>query len=170
MWTQVWPAVEIRAYHLMPLMWVGFYDIPSLWQQINCWKVTRQETTGCTSGGLSPILHLISGVDLSSLACDGNIILSAYTSCCYFLFSAKSCPTLSWPHCLQPTMLLCPWDFPSKNTGAGCHSLLQGIFLTQQANLSLLHWHADSLWLSHPGGPCINPVVAYNFKAIVWFP
>ena len=24
-----------------------------------------------------------------------------------------------------------PWDFPGKNTGVGCHFLLQGIFLTQ---------------------------------------
>ena len=27
---------------------------------------------------------------------------------------------------------LCPWNFPSKNTGVGCHFLLQGIFLTQR--------------------------------------
>ena len=26
--------------------------------------------------------------------------------------------------------LLCQWDFPCKNTGVGCHFLLQGIFLT----------------------------------------
>ena len=25
-----------------------------------------------------------------------------------------------WCHGLQPTRLLCPWDFPGKNTGAGC--------------------------------------------------
>ena len=25
------------------------------------------------------------------------------------------------PHGLQPTRLLCPWDFPGKNTGVGCH-------------------------------------------------
>jgi len=30
----------------------------------------------------------------------------------------------------SPTRLLCPWDFPDKNTGMGCHFLLQGIFLT----------------------------------------
>ena len=29
------------------------------------------------------------------------------------------------PHGLQPTRLLCPWDFPGKNTGVGCHFLLQ---------------------------------------------
>ena len=26
--------------------------------------------------------------------------------------------------------LLCPWNSPSKNTGVGCHSLLQGMFPT----------------------------------------
>ena len=25
----------------------------------------------------------------------------------------------SWPHELQPTRLLCPWDFPGKSTGVG---------------------------------------------------
>ena len=35
--------------------------------------------------------------------------------------------------------LLCPWDFPGKNTGVGCCFLLQGIFWTKGSNLSLLH-------------------------------
>ena len=38
--------------------------------------------------------------------------------------------------------ILCPWDSSSKNTGVGCHFLLQGIFLTQGSNpclLGLLH-------------------------------
>ena len=31
----------------------------------------------------------------------------------------------SWQsHGLQPTRLLCPWDFPGKSTGVGCHCLL----------------------------------------------
>ena len=33
----------------------------------------------------------------------------------------------------MPAMLLRPWDFPGKNTGVGCHFLLQGIFPTQEA-------------------------------------
>ena len=33
--------------------------------------------------------------------------------------------------------LLCPWRFPGKNTGVGCHALLQGIFPTQGLNLYL---------------------------------
>ena len=40
-------------------------------------------------------------------------------------------------HGLQPTRLLCPWNFPLKNTGVGCHILLQGIFLTLGSNLCL---------------------------------
>ena len=47
------------------------------------------------------------------------------------------------PHGLQPSRLLSQWNFPGKNTGAGCHFLLQGVFLTQGSNphrLCLLHW------------------------------
>ena len=40
---------------------------------------------------------------------------------------------------LQPTRLLCLWDFPGKNTGVGCHFFLRGIFPTQGSNLGLLH-------------------------------
>ena len=47
----------------------------------------------------------------------------------------QSCPSLSE----KPTRFLCPWDSPGKNTGVGCHALLQGIFLTQELNLGLLH-------------------------------
>ena len=40
---------------------------------------------------------------------------------------------------LWPARLLSPWDFPGKNPGVGSPSLLQGIFPTQELNLSLLH-------------------------------
>ena len=55
-----------------------------------------------------------------------------------------------------PIRLLCPWDFPGKNTGMGCHALLQGIFLTQGLNprfSHLLHWQEGSLPLAPPGKP-----------------
>ena len=35
----------------------------------------------------------------------------------------------SRPHGLQPTRLLCPWDFPGKSTGVGCHCLLWGTYI-----------------------------------------
>ena len=43
-----------------------------------------------------------------------------------------------WPYGLWPTRLICAWDSPSKNTGVGCHALVQGIFHTQGSNLSLM--------------------------------
>ena len=57
------------------------------------------------------------------------------------------------PRGLQPTRLLCPWGSPGKNTGVGCHALLQGIFLTQGSNSHLLHGWVDSLSLSHLESP-----------------
>ena len=44
-----------------------------------------------------------------------------------------------WSHRLLPARLLCPGDSPGKNTGVGCHFLLQGIFPTQGSNPGLLH-------------------------------
>ena len=51
------------------------------------------------------------------------------------------------PYGLYPTRLLCSCDFPNKNNGVGCHSLLQRIFLIQELSLHLLqgrwilyHW------------------------------
>ena len=38
--------------------------------------------------------------------------------------SLQSYPTLQ-PHRRQPTRLSRPWDSPGKNTGVGCHFLLQ---------------------------------------------
>ena len=51
--------------------------------------------------------------------------------------------------CTVATRLLCPWDFPGKNTGVGCHCLLQGIFPTQGSNLCLLHCRQIVYHLSH---------------------
>ena len=50
------------------------------------------------------------------------------------------------------------WNFPGKNTGVGCHFLLQGIFWTQGLNLCLLHWQVDSYTTASPGKP-FSPVL-----------
>ena len=53
-----------------------------------------------------------------------------------------SCSVISYslqPYGPWPVRLLCLWDSPGKNTGVGYHALLQGIFLTQGLNSSLLH-------------------------------
>ena len=50
---------------------------------------------------------------------------------------------------MYPARLLCPWDSPGKNTGVGCHSLLQGIFPTQGSNQGLLYCKQILYRLSH---------------------
>ena len=59
-------------------------------------------------------------------------------------------------HGQQPTSLLCPWDFPGKNTGVGSHSLLQGIFPTQGLNPCLLHCRRSLYLLSHQGSLMVS--------------
>ena len=55
-------------------------------------------------------------------------------------------------------------DSPGKNTGAGCHTLLQGIFPTQGSNPGLLHCRQILYHLSHQGSPRILEWVAYPFS------
>ena len=55
----------------------------------------------------------------------------------------------------RSTRILCSWNFPGKNSGMGCHFLLQEIFLTQGLNLGLLHCRQILYHLSHQGSGCI---------------
>ena len=80
---------------------------------------------------------------------------------------SQICILLLWPTCavlshsvvsdslrtpgLYPARLLCPWDSPGKNTGVGCHALLQGIFPTPGLNPCFLYL---LLW---PNGTVIFP-------------
>ena len=61
------------------------------------------------------------------------------------------CPTLC--NTMEPTRLLCPWDFPGKSTGVGCHFLLQEIFPSQGLNPGPLHCKQTLYHLSHQGSP-----------------
>ena len=54
-----------------------------------------------------------------------------YRSVSEYLFCHAQLCLIRWPHSLYPTMLLCPWDFPGKNTEVGWHFLLQRIFPTR---------------------------------------
>ena len=66
------------------------------------------------------------------------------------------------PYGLYPNRLFCPWNSQGKNTGVGCHALLQGIFLTQGSNphlLRLLYRQVISLPLAPPG----KPVAIYTY-------
>ena len=60
------------------------------------------------------------------------------------------CSTL-WDSMDYSARQLCPWNSPGKNTGEGCHSLLQGIFPTQGLKLKLLHCRETLYHLGHQG-------------------
>ena len=60
------------------------------------------------------------------------------------------CPTLQ-SHGLYLARLLCPWNSPGKNTGVGCHSLLQEVE-SRSPELK-----ADSLQSESPRKPPFGP-------------
>ena len=68
----------------------------------------------------------------------------------FWMLVTQSCLALCGPR-LWPARVLCPWDSPGKDTGVGCHFLLQMIFLTQGLNPGLLH-HRWTLSPSEPPG------------------
>ena len=66
----------------------------------------------------------------------------------------QSCPTLCNAMDCSPPGSSVHGNSPGKNSGVGCHFLLQGIFLTLGSNLCLLcllHWQVGSLPLVPPG-------------------
>ena len=52
--------------------------------------------------------------------------------------SLQSCPTLYDPidWTMQPTRLPRPWDSPGKNTGVGCHFLLQYMKVKRESEVA----------------------------------
>ena len=55
------------------------------------------------------------------------------------------------PHRLQPT---CPWDFPGKNTGVGCHFLLQCMKVKSEGEVAQsCPTLSDPVDCSPPGSP-----------------
>ena len=82
--------------------------------------------------------------------------IDIYIPVCVCVLSHEAVSDSFEPHGLQPSRLLHAWNFPGKNTGAGCHFLLQGNFLIQGSNLHLLCRQAGSLLLSHQGSPLMH--------------
>ena len=64
--------------------------------------------------------------------------------------------TLCDPIDCNPPGFSVPWNSSGKNIEVGCHSLLQGSFLTQGLNLGLQHCRQILYHLSHRGSPKFN--------------
>ena len=68
---------------------------------------------------------------------------------------AQSCQTLCDAMNCSPPGSFVHGNSPGKNTGVGCHTLLQGIFLTQGSNQCFLHEQVDSLASDLPRKPFV---------------
>ena len=69
-----------------------------------------------------------------------------WSPCNFFSAAAAKSPVLSdsvRPHKWQPTRLPCPWDSPGKNTGLGCHFLLQCMKVKSESEVTQL---CPTLW------------------------
>ena len=71
----------------------------------------------CTSFPITGFCSSLHAFRLTNSNSPQYLELQDSTLCC--AKSLQSCPTL-WTYGLQPTRLLCPWDFPGKNTRVGC--------------------------------------------------
>ena len=58
--------------------------------------------------------------------------------------------------------VICPRDFPGKNSGAGCYSLLQGILPNKGSNLGLQHCRQILHHLSHQRSPNYMYIILDN--------
>ena len=88
-----------------------------------------------------------------------------YSWCCAKLL--QSCPRLfvtTWTVARQAPL---SWDSLGKNTGVGCHFLLQGIFPTQGSNLDLLHCRQTLYCLSHQGSPSANLIFFWTYEMVI---
>ena len=68
------------------------------------------------------------------------------------LLSHFSCVDSVRPQRRQPTRLPCPWDSPGKNTGVGCHFLLQCLKVKSESEVT--QWSStfsDPMDCSLPG-------------------
>ena len=66
-------------------------------------------------------------------------------------------------HRRQPTRLLCPWDSPGKNTGVGCHFLLQCMKVRSESEVSqLCPTLSNSMDCSLPGSSIQGITIAFS--------
>ena len=85
--------------------------------------------------------------------------------CCYLV--AQSSLTLLRPHGLSPIRLLCPWDFPGKNTGVGCISFSRGSYWPMVIPVSpaLAGW----FFTTEPPEKFLVYIYIYIYQIITWY-
>src|SRR5574340_172589 len=69
-------------------------------------------------------------------------------------------------HALQPTRLSCPWDSPVKNTGVGCHFLLQWVKVKSESEVAQLCPTLSDPMDCSPPGSSIHGI--FQAKVLEW--
>ena len=59
-----------------------------------------------------------------------------HSCCCCCCWVASAVSDSVRPHRRQPTRPCCPWDSPGKNTGVGCHFLLQSMKVKSESEVT----------------------------------
>ena len=70
------------------------------------------------------------------------------------------------PHGLQPSRLLRPWDFPGKNTGVGCHFLLQCMKVKSESEVAQSCLTLSNPMDCSPPGPSIHG--SFQARVLEW--
>ena len=98
-----------------------------------------------------------SAVTKIPLLSSGSSLVWQSLCCCYCSVMLDSVR----PHRWQPNRLFCPWDSPGKNTGVGCHFLLQGTKVKNESQVaqSCLTL-SDSMDSSLPGSSVLGILLA----------
>ena len=97
----------------------------------------------------------------------GNVVLVWLGMCCAVLclvtlLRLTLCDTTD----CSPPRFSAHADSPGKNTGVGCHALLQGIFPTPGSNPGLLHCRQILNQLSFQGSPWLSTCLIKSFYYI----
>ena len=79
--------------------------------------------------------------------------------------SFQSCLTLR-PQRQQPTRLPCPWDSPGKNTGVGCHFLLQYMKVKSESEVAQSCPTPSDPMDCSPPGPSIHGI--FQARVLEW--
>ena len=108
------------------------------------WNSTGEFTGFSPGAGILYYLVYVSGNEKQNIF---KLLIMSNALVC-----ARSCLTLQ-TYGLYPTETPLSKGFSGKNTGVGCHFLLQGIILMQVLKLHLLHWQADSFTTEQLGKP-----------------
>ena len=122
--------------------WTFIVKMSSLWSFV----------TGATETGkffiISPKLKEQWVIWLKNLICLHGRLKILWKENCQLLICIR---LFEIPMDCSPARLLRPWNSPGKNTGVGCHSFLQGNFLTQGSNPGLRHCRQILYCSSHQG-------------------